>query len=334
MDSGRGIALLFCVTMTHTQEYIQRLDQYERIPTHHADELYNRHAVSPSHSLAVVVQSCGGRSTEEQLFHALRHMDGDRHSHRVPVIVLAKDAAEANVLKSRFGVRSKAANSDQPSQGQPGDVLTLNMDGVVMDRQVDAQPADELRLARLYGLAIVAPVADDLLEPSASCGNPHIGAVQAALRAAEATFNVTHLLFADALDYAKYLPALYANLQHIHGHHDLLRMLTDSPLSPSEGIVGYFTPLEAMRTELEALPHLQDMAAPSDQAEDRLQKRRRMLGAVENGTGSLSQVKPAGFLVATRGPFLEMMQTSETNALLSDVCMQMLPSQACVVHHD
>ena len=310
-------------TPPHNQEHVQRLHRYENIPMAHSDVRYKLNAMSSSHSLAVVVHSCEGHTTEEQRYRALREIDSDKAGYRVPLLVLAKDAAEATALRASLHVQHKDGQHHGDAQGVD-DVLVMK--GVMghstpsqLARELVGQPDDEFRLARLFGMAIVAPAAGAHLSPSASCGDPPVAAVRAAVQAALTAFNVTHLLFTDAPRYMEeFLAPTYGNLQHVHGHYDRLRVFTEGskPLCPP----GHVDNSAAQHH----MTHKCLLHAPSQGVYLR-HRVHRVLEAHGQGCGAA-----VGFLVGARGPHTALLKMSQDNATLSDVCVQGLPSQACV----
>ena len=315
-------------TPPHNQEHVQRLHRYENIPMAHSDARYKLNAMSSSHSLAVVVHPCEGHTTEEQLYRALREIDSDKAGYRVPLLVLAKDAAEATALRARLHVQHKAGKQHWDSQGVD-DVLTMNINGIPphSPSSLNArQPDDEFRLARLFGMAIVAPAAGAHLSPSASCGDPPVAAVRAAVQAALTAFNVTHLLFTDVPRYMEeFLAPTYGNLQHVHGHYDRLRVFTEGSsrvLCAQQGGTDHHAAHDAMDARHQP-PH--DAHNSAGLWERSGHSKHRVLEAHGQGCGAA-----VGFLVGVRGPHTALLKASQDNATLSDVCVQGLPSQACV----
>lgn len=216
-------------------------------------------------------------------------MEVNKEGERMPIIVLAEDAHAAASIKKRLHVeRSMGEQSDRSG------VLVYNLEGLQVVQDANGHPIDayeEHLWSRTFGLAIVQPEdhATTLL-PSYSCGVPTVSAVRAALGAAHATFNVTHLLFTHPAHYFNVAGNhMYSAMQHIHGHVDVLRVFThgDQPLC-----------LRADSAELE----------------------RRENGCME----------PYAMLVGVRGRHIPLLHKAVEDELLTDVCERGMESGVCV----
>lgn len=157
----------------------------------------------------------------------LHTLEADKEGHRIPIIVLAVDAAEADAIKRRFRIAPRT----EPQQDRFG-TQVLVMDDT--DLRVVEGPhgravgkSEQLLWSRTFSIAVVEPHGDAHQPAWQSCAVPTIAGLRVATGAAHATFNVTHLLFAHpALYYSVAGHNTFPGLQHTHGHDDVLRVFT------------------------------------------------------------------------------------------------------------
>lgn len=227
------------------------------------------------------------------MLQAMLHMlEVDKEGHRVPVIVLAETATDAEAIKRRFRIAPRT----EPQQDRFGtEVLVMDGGDLREVRGPDGRAVgktEQLLWARTFSMAVVEPQEDAQLPPWHSCAVPTVGGVRAALGAAHATFNVTHLVFAHpALYFSTAGHNTFPGLQHTHGQEDVLRVFTHGgqPLCEQPGLWG---------------------------------------GRQGRELGPCGDV--FGMVAGVRGAHIELVHELGEESLLTDVCARGLASRSCV----